>query len=841
MIRYGVAALAAQARRGGSLFVLTTLGVALGIASVLSIQIINRSAMGAFRGSMRAVSGDADVTVVPRLAALPDSLYATVLADPAVARAWPAYQVGVALRGHERYYLDVVGADLFAPVDMPWTGAATDIAAALGEPGWAAITPSLAAELRLAPGDTFAVSSGTRTAVLHVGAIVDIQKVVPLASRKLVIMDIAQVQSLLGNRGELTSIDVQLAPGTDTALAVPRLRAAVGPGAEILTPTQREQRAEGLMRAFRLNLTALSLISLVVGFFLVHSATQAALVRRRTEFGILRAAGATRGQVLTLILAEVAVLGLAGVAIGLPAGYVAARANIGVVSQTISSLYLLNEIERLDVPPLLWILAAAIGLSGAMIGALGPALDLARADVKELLAPISLHERTGAAAGRFFLAGALMLAAAAAWYFVFGQSWQPGGFVLAVAVLLAVPLLSPWLVRVVASRLTVHRFGLAYSIRSLAVRLQTTSFAVASLAIAVAMLVGITVMVGSFRRTVTVWIAGTLRADVYITTLSWRGTGAVGTLDDSIVTSIERMPGVRYADRLRGFLGFTGDRRVGVVGVDFALPEGEARFPLLAGDPGTAFRAVRQEGAVIITEPLARKAGLVPGDSIPLTTPRGERRFRIAGVSYDYSSENGGIAMDLRTMATIYGPGPLNSIALYLEPGRDPERVIDEIRAALPAAPLNLRSNRSLRAEVFRIFDQTFAVTRLLQVLALLVAAGGITLTLLILGRERRSELAVYRALGAHRRQVFRFFVGKGVGIGLFGLAIGLAAGAALAWILIFVINRAYFGWTLQLAWPWGQLAGGALTILLAAMIASLYPAARASRTPATQLSRDDL
>src|SRR5437868_12759313 len=327
MIRYGLAALLAQIRRAGSLFVLTTLGVALGIASVLSIQIISRSAMGAFRGGMRAVSGDADLGVVPRLTALPESLFAVALADPAVAQAWPAYQITAAVDGREHYYLDVAGVDLFAPVDMPWTGAPMDPAAILATPGWCVIAPALAAELRLAVGDTLAVSSGTRRAVLRVGAIVDIQKVVPLASRKLVVMDISQVQTLLGRRGELTGIDVRLAPGTDTAVAVPRLRTAMGASAEVLTPTQREQRAEGLMRAFRLNLTALSLISLVVGFFLVHSATQAALVRRRLEFGILRASGATRSQVLALILSEVAVLGLAGVAIGLPAGYFAARAN----------------------------------------------------------------------------------------------------------------------------------------------------------------------------------------------------------------------------------------------------------------------------------------------------------------------------------------------------------------------------------------------------------------------------------------------------------------------------------------------------------------------------------
>jgi putative ABC transport system permease protein len=180
-------------------------------------------------------------------------------------------------------------------------------------------------------------------------------------------------------------------------------------------------------------------------------------------------------------------------------------------------------------------------------------------------------------------------------------------------------------------------------------------------------------------------------------------------------------------------------------------------------------------------------------------------------------------------------------MALYLAPGGDPERAVDEIRARFAATPLNVRSNQSLRREIMRIFDQTFAVTRLLQVMGLLVAATGIALTLLVLARERQSELAVYRALGARRRQLFRFFVGKGLALGVFGLALGLAGGSALAAVLIFVINRAWFGWTIQVHWPWGELAGACGAILLAAALASLYPALRASRTPATQLARDDL
>ncbi len=271
------------------------------------------------------------------------------------------------------------------------------------------------------------------------------------------------------------------------------------------------------------------------------------------------------------------------------------------------------------------------------------------------------------------------------------------------------------------------------------------------------------------------------------------------------------------------------------------LPGGESRFPLVEGEPSEVFQRVRDEGAILIGETFARKSGLGAGDRFSISGPDGEMTFPVAGVYYDYSPGGGLVVMDLRTMERHFGPGPMHSIALYLEPGRDPEMVVDELKARYAGTPLRIRSNRRLREQVMKIFDQTFAVTRLLQAMSLLIAVCGITLTLLILARERISELAVYRAIGAFRRQLFWIFMGKGLGMGLLGLGLGLVGGIALAAILIFVINRAYFGWTIQVYWPWMPVLQQTATILAAAVLASLYPALRASQAPATELSRDDI
>jgi len=814
VIRYFLAAWIAHLRKAPSLFLLTVLGVALGVASVVAIQIINQNAIGAFSAGIKAVSGEVDLTVLGQTTTFPEELYSQVLATEGVAAAWPLYQIDVALADRDAFFLQVFGVDLLSQVRLPFNSSPADFSQALFEPGWIAVTPSLALEMGWSIGDPIVVTSGTRRVQLVIGALVDFQKVSPLASRKLAVMDIAQVQGLLGSSGRIHQIDIQIQEETHREELILRLENRLGPSVQIVTPRQREEQAAALMGAFRLNLTALSWISLFVGLFLIYTSTQASLLRRRLEFGLLRSVGATRAQVFGLILGEVSLLGLLGVILGLPMGYWVAQANVEMVSATLTNLYLLQEIDSLQLSPSLYALAAGIGLGGAMAGAFFPAIDISRKNSKNLLTAFTLHEKANSLALPVFGMGWLVLILTALWFWFLGHTWKPAGFVLAVAVLVALPLLTPFLIQQTCGRIKTRGFGLGYSLKSLAARLQTTSFAVSSLAIAVSMLLGITLMIGSFRPE--------------------------ATLDGELVSALAGHPGVVSVDRLRRLLVSIDNKRISLVGVDMDLSGGQSRFPLLKGDRMEVLGNV-QQGGVLISEPLARKSELDVGDLLQVYAGPGELEFTIAGIYYDYTSELGSVAMDLSVMGEIFGPGPINSLSLYLEEGRDPERVVDEIKARFPDTPLQIRSNQRLREEIFEIFDQTFAVVRILQMMSLLIAVCGIMLTLLVLARERVSELALYQALGASRLQIFRLFVGKGLGMGLIALGLGSAGGTVLAAILIFVINRTYFGWTIQVYWPGWPVLQQLATILTAALLASLYPALRASKTPAAELSRDDL
>ncbi|MGI9628365.1 MAG: ABC transporter permease, partial [Longimicrobiales bacterium] len=233
---------------------------------------------------------------------------------------------------------------------------------------------------------------------------------------------------------------------------------------------------------------------------------------------------------------------------------------------------------------------------------------------------------------------------------------------------------------------------------------------------------------------------------------------------------------------------------------------------------------------VYVSEPFARKTGLSVGDAFDLDTPQGTVSPRVAAVLRDYGNERGAITMDLGQMDRWFGAGDPHGAALYLDAGADLDEVTARVELAAAEYGVTVRPNRFLRANALEVFDQTFRITLILQAMALVVATVGVMLTLFVLGYDEAGVLALYRALGATRGQVFRFFVAKGIAIALIGTVLGLAAGAALAWLLIFVTNPSYFGWSLDAHVPGLQILGQVGWILGAAALASIYPAFLASR-----------
>ncbi len=842
MLRYFYRTVSAHWRTNPVLYGLTVLGVALGVASVISIRILNQSAVASFAAGVRAIGGPADIVVTGKGGRLPDPVYPRVRGTPGVAAAWPVFETTVPMEGRPDTFVRLLGIDLLAPAQdfrKARSGLApgAEAGVAVRRRGWVAVSPELATAMGWKVGDRFEVRDGPHVRALRVGAFIDFQRWGASGSRRALVMDIAEAQSLLGGVGTLHRIGVKAAEGTDLAALATRIEDGLRGRVDAVTPSERTGQAQQLLGAFRLNLTALSLVSLLVGTFLVFSSMRACLVWQRREFGVLRSLGATPAQVLALILGEAALLGVMGVVIGIFAGYWTAIWNLDAVSSTLTNIYMLREIESLEVSGGTLVLAVFAGLGGALSGTLLPALDVWRRDTRTLLDNLPAQAAGNAGARNLFRLGLVLVAGTVAWYWLGGWRWRPSGFVLSTAMLLCLPLLAPWLVQRLTGRVRVPDFGFRYGVRSLGATLANTSFSVSSLAMAVCLLVGITLLVESFRETLVRWVDRSLRADVYVSAAVGARPGPGAALSPRLVERLASGPQVKGVDPLRRLFLRVGGRRVAVVGVDLRRSAEQRRLALLSGDDAVG-RALRDRG-VLIGEPLSRSASLSVGDGVEIEGPEGTVRLPVSGIYRDYT-EGGSVTMDLGLMAENLGAGPLTSIALHLRSGADAEAVAAGIESRHPRGSLRVRSNRRLKDDVLHIFDQTFAVTRILQVMSLIIAACAITLTLLVVAQEKASEIALYRTLGAFRRQVFLLFVSKGTAMAFLGLALGFTGGIGLGVILIFVIQKSYFGWSIEWTWPWLPLAGEALAIVCAAVLASLYPAFKASRTPAKELCHAD-
>jgi putative ABC transport system permease protein len=358
------------------------------------------------------------------------------------------------------------------------------------------------------------------------------------------------------------------------------------------------------------------------------------------------------------------------------------------------------------------------------------------------------------------------------------------------------------------------------------------SVSVAALAVSLSMMVAIAIMIGSFRETVSYWVAQTLQADLYVSPVRRSGQ----TRDTAIAADVERAVrahrDVSAVDRFRTVNVPYADGTIGVAAGDFAV--GFAHSSLLFKAPADGRETLRQaigRNAVVISEPLAMRHKKAVGDRLTLPTAGGPVEFDVLSIYFDYASERGFAVMDRATFVRHFGEAPPASLTVYLRDGADAERVRRELVAAVPAEHrILVHTNASLRREVLRIFDSTFAVTYALEAIAIFVAILGVAGTLLTLVLERRRELSMLRLVGAGRRHIRTVVMIEAGVIGGVSQALGLLVGLGLSLILIYVINVQSFGWTIQFHLPVGFLVQSSMLVLAATILSGLYPARIAGR-----------
>jgi putative ABC transport system permease protein len=835
-------------------FGLAVLGVALGVAVIVSIDLANASASRAFSLSSEAVTGRATHQVAGGPEGLTDEAFRRLAleTDLPVAPVVEGYVlVPSGKSGKPGRMLHLLGIDPFS--ERPFRpylsggtggsreGSSIDLAPLLTRPAAGVLSATTAGEMGLRTGGSFSVRVGGAVRTIElVGVLEPGDESTRSALSDLLVMDIAAAQEILGRVGRIDRIDL-IASASESNAQLAQARAVLPAGAQILRSSARTETTEEMTKAFRLNLTALSLLALVCGVFLIYNTMVFSVVQRRTLIGTLRALGVTRGQVFALVLGEAAVVALAGTAAGLGAGVLLARELVRLVTQTINDLYFVVSVRELAVPAAVLIKGGVIGIGATLAAALAPAIEATRAAPRAAQIRSALEARLRRVLPRVTLAGAVLLAAGA------GLLAFPGlvvSFAGLFAVILGSALLAPGatvffmnLLRPVMGAL----FGILGRMAAggVVASLSRTAVAIAALVIAVSATIGIGVMIDSFRGTVVRWLESTLRSDIYLGIPGRGGGFSGGDLDPEVALRAARLPGVERVNLLRRteVPSPDGTVRMVVLGTDLA---GLVGYELKEGRPGETWPAFQERDAVVVSEPFAHRRGIGAGDVLRLRTSSGEREFSVAGVYYDYASDLGLVLMSRETYLRHWRDRPLTGFSVDLKAGADLEETIRRLRSATGSARLSIQSNQALKKISMEIFDRTFQITSVLRLVSGLVAFIGVLSALMALQLERARELGVLRANGLTPGQVWHLVTSQ---TGLMGLAAGLLSipvGLALAAIMIFVINRRSFGWTIRMEVDPMILLGAMALALGAALLAGIYPAWKMARTSPALALREE-
>ena len=831
---------------------LTVAGVSVGVAAALAIYLANQTVFSSFQRAVTQVVGEATIHISGAERRIDEALIERIRLHPGVQAVHPYIAQSVTLEtgdGATRASM-VWGLDLLEVL-----GKETGVRQSSGQeeysldpllnPDAIFVDRELATGLGVAPGDPVTVRVGPHhfeATVSWVLTFSDDEK----RWDSMAIMDIAAAQVQLRRLGQLDGVDLVTSPGAPVDRVIRELQARLGPSVLVSRPSQRDAQVQRMLTSFQLNLTTLSMVGLFVGTFLVYNAVGFSVVQYRREIGILRAIGMFRRHVALLFLGEAVIAGTVGGGLGSVLGSGLAYWLVGLERETVSELYGIVTMGELPFTLSVLLGGCLLGMALSVIGALAPCLEASRTAPALAIAP-GQYETTRPHHGRWTLLAVGVLGLA-------GLLSLPGpvnglpvfGYAAAFCVLLGCTLLSP---------LGIHLLGLAalkmptfhvvsrtsrpgftpgsmtrLAVDQIARSSGRNSVTLSAFMVGIAIVVGVGVMIESFRDTVERWIDQTLMADLVVTPHE-EGLEAdphenVFHISPDMVQRARAVPGVAAVDPYRQVRMQVGSTQAYVAARDLALHAERSRYLFVEGDSSRRLRQAIEEQGVVVSEVLAHRLGVNARDVLSLPTGAGQKEFPVVGVFYDYATDGGKIVLDRSLYERWWEDRTATVLAVYLDPNVDDQRVRDDLKKAFgPLLPVSIISNKELRAHILEIFDRTFRLTYGLEIVTVIVGLLGIINTLLTTVVERQREFATFRAIGSSRRQVQGLVVRESFCLGFLGLCLGVLGGLLLAALLISVINKQSFGWTIHMAVPFKTLMEAVLVAGITGLLAGYLPA----------------
>ena len=839
-----------RSQRGRALVAIAT--IALGVALGYAVQLINSAAFNEFSAAARSLSGEADLQVRGAQPAFDEAWYPRLANEPGVALASAILELDATVPG-KNAPLKILGIDVFrasriAP-DLVGVPAANRPLDTLADDA-IFLSPAAQQWLDTAPGKHIALLSGTSTMTLRVaGALVRTRP-----GQRIAVMDIAAAQWRFGRLGKLSRVDLELARGVDRERFKRDLQAQLGSQLIITEPSDVESRTDRLSRAYRINMNVLALVALFTGAFLVFSTQALSVVRRRAQLAMLRVLGFTRGQLLRQILLEGALLGVLGSLAGLALGYAMASAALRFFGSDLGGGYFPGVQPRVGFEPAASAVFLVLGIGVAILGSLAPALEAARARPAVALKTGSEEGALARLASAWPALGCLVAAA--------GLAQLPPIFDAPIAGYLAVALL---LIGGIAlmPRCTAILFtalsglsGLSglRGLRGTAAKHRpgaTTSLALARLANApgqasiamsgvlssFALIVAMAIMVASFRVSVDEWLGHLLSADLYVRVAPNGDTGRLRPAEQAQITAAA---GVEAAAFSRISPLTLDPARPAVALIARAIDAADPGAALQMSGPVLPLSALHDETPVWVSEAMVDLYGYRLGQQVEL--PVGERNhaFVVAGVWRDYVRQSGAIQLRLADYRRLTHDDSATDAAITVARGASVEQVVAALRQLPFGDVLEFAQPGEIRARSLTIFDRSFAVTYLLEAVAIVIGLFGVAATFSAQTLARAREFGMLRHVGVTRAQILAILAKEGGMLTALGIAMGFALGFAISLILVFVVNPQSFHWSMSLHMPWRVLGLVAAVMLIASCATAVVAGRRAASVDALRAVKED-
>lgn len=832
---------------------LLILGVSLGVAVIIAIDLANLSATKAFQLSSQTLTGKTTHQIIGSKKDIDDNLFRKIRIDFKIKNSAPIVQDYINMitpTGNKSIRL--LGVDPFS--EAPFRNYVSNqnsnipvesLTSFFIVPNSILIEEEFARKNNLKVGSDIKIEYENKKESLKVVGLIkaddDLSK---QALSSMVISDISTAQEVLNKVNKLSYIDLIFDEEKDKDL-INKVTNILPQGVSLESPKTRSSALEQMSDAFKLNLSALSLLALVVGMFLIYNTVTFSVVQRRNILGILRALGVTKSQIFFMIVAETSVLAIIGTILGLFLGIFLGQGALYLVTRTINDLYFTLNATNVQISEFTLLKGAFIGVFASILASSIPAYEATRVPPSGTLKRSTLESTIQKLLPLITFSGLLMAGLGTAFLFIPTKRIEVsfiGLFTIVIGAALLVPILTNLLMNLFIP-LTQSILGVIGKLapRSINRSLSRTTVAIAALMVAVSVIVGVSIMIGSFRQTVVSWLGTTLTADIFISSVNSKG-GISNSVANNLTDNISKIPNVKNVATARSIRLET--KKYGFVllsSVSDDIAENR-KFVWSSVDTNSVWNKIKS-GQVMISESFAYHNNIKPSDGqkIEIETPKGLKSFDIAAIYYDYSSDRGTILMESENYKSIWEDNEINSIAVFIDPSKDINDVINSIENNFNKdGSLQIQSNKALKESALNVFDRTFAITDALRLLAAIVAFIGVFSTLMSLQLERTKEFGIMRATGMTVNQIQSMIM---LETGLMGSVAGLIAmpvGIILALVLIHVINLRSFGWTLELILIPDYFIQAMLISIIASLLAGIYPALRIKNIQAANAIRNE-